>query len=139
MSPQSFDLTDLGDAAEVPIVRPRTVRAPPAPAPQPEPGTGRPSSLSSEEWAKVLMERMRPVLLAEKGKSSAPTLVSYTEEGRRRHVLVEVPEPYLSEAFRIWQDADDPSGVAFLMAVNTVLGSWPRMYRTIAVLDLDGC
>ena len=111
---------------------PAKVAKPPAPAPLPA---------SAPVGMDALRAELVRVMGVPKPKGQVPTLVTYSPKGTKvaRHILVDIGEPMLKEAWGIYRaNVEGAEAEDFLLIVFDITErEIPRMYRTVAKLSLD--
>ena len=87
---------------------------------------------------KDIPESVRRILSVPKGKYDVPTFITYRRNGIRRHVIVDIGEPVIKEAWREWcryNPSADPE--AFLLVVYSLTRhEIPRLYRAVGTAEL---
>ena len=131
-----------------------TLAEPPAPpvpaqAPLPEapakaaktPAATAPLPASAPVDMDALRAELVRVMGVPKPKGQVPTLVTYSPKGTKvaRHILVDIGEPMLKEAWGIYRaNVEGAEAEDFLLIVFDITErEIPRMYRTVAKLSLD--
>lgn len=98
-----------------------------------------PSSGSDESPSEDIYEELVRILSPQKGKRGVPTLVGFesTYARAKRYVIIDINDNLLNDAYRCWRDHDAGDDEAFLdMVYKITRTEVPRMYRTVAFLDL---
>lgn len=118
--------------APIPTEAPAKVAKPSAPAPLPA---------SAPVDMDALRAELVRVMGVPKPKGQVPTLVTYSPKGTKvaRHILVDIGEPMLKEAWGIYRaNVEGAEAEDFLLIVFDITErEIPRMYRTVAKLSLD--
>lgn len=87
---------------------------------------------------KDIPDSVRRILSVPKGKYDVPTFITYRRNGIRRHVIVDIGEPVIKEAWREWcryNPSADPE--AFLLVVYSLTRhEIPRLYRAVGEVEL---
>lgn len=87
---------------------------------------------------KDIPDSVRRILSVPKGKYDVPTFITYRRNGIKRHVIVDIGEPVIKEAWREWcrfNPSADPE--AFLLVVYSLTRhEIPRLYRAVGEAEL---
>ena len=87
---------------------------------------------------KDIPDSVRRILSVPKGKYDVPTFITYRRNGIKRHVIVDIGEPVIKEAWAEWcryNPGADPE--AFLLVVYSLTRhEIPRLYRAVGTAEL---
>lgn len=87
---------------------------------------------------KDIPDSVRRILSVPKGKYDVPTFITYRRNGIKRHVIVDIGEPVIKEAWAEWcrfNPSADPE--AFLLVVYSLTRhEIPRLYRAVGEAEL---
>lgn len=93
----------------------------------------------SDAPSEGIYEELVRILSPQKGKRGVPTLVGFesTYARAKRYVIIDINDNLLKDAYRCWKDHDAGDDEMFLdMVYKITRTEVPRMYRTVAFLDL---